>query len=72
MRLLYQTLRVEKKPLNVSQSKELINAFITSLFECVSTEQELATLTRIIESAHARATLLHSEKRPCPPPPLAL
>lgn len=72
MRLLYQTLRVEKKPLSVSQSKELINEFVTSLFECVSTEQELAILTRIIESAHARATLLHFEKRPYPPPPLAL
>jgi len=70
--LLYQTLRVEKKPLNVSQSKELINAFITSLFECVSTEQELATLTRVIESAHARATFKATESDHVSPPPPSL
>jgi len=72
MRLLYQTLRVEKKPLNVSQSKELINAFITSLFECVSTEQELATLPRVIESAHARATFKATESDHVSPPPPSL
>jgi hypothetical protein len=72
MRLIYQTLRAEKKPLNVSQSKELINEFVTSLFECVTTEQDLATLTRIIESAHARATLYESSKAHTPSPPLGL
>ena len=70
MRLIYQSVRAEKKPLNVSQSKELINAFVTSLFECVSTEHELSTLTRIIESAHARATLYESAKAHTPSPPL--
>lgn len=72
MRLIYQTLRAEKKPLSVSQSKELINEFVTSLFECVTTEQDLATLTRIIESAHARATLYESSKAHTPSPPLGL
>jgi DNA-binding MarR family transcriptional regulator len=72
MRLLYQTLRVKKKPLSVSQSKELINAFITSLFECVSTEQELVILTRVIESAHARATFKTTESDHVSPPPPSL
>jgi DNA-binding MarR family transcriptional regulator len=70
MRLIYQTLRADRKPLNVSQSKEIINEFVTSLFECVTTEQELATLTRIIESAHARTRNAHTREAVTPPPPL--
>ena len=72
MRLMYQAIRSKPKPLTVSQSKELINEFVTSLFECVSTEQDLNTLTRIVESARARATFNESEKVITPPPPLGL
>lgn len=72
MRLIYREVRSKPKPLLVSQSKELINEFVTSLFECVSTEQELATLTRIIESAHARATFKATESDHVSPPPPSL